>query len=207
LGGISLEAKPGETIALVGPSGGGKSTIINLLPRLFDVSSGRVAIDDIDVKNISLESLRNSMALVSQDVTLFNDTIAANIGFGKSAASHDDIIAAAKAADAHDFITALADGYNTILGEDGAGLSGGQKQRLSKATSALDAESESKVQAALDRLSKGRTTIVIAHRLSTVQKADRIYVLDKGKIVETGTHKSLSKKRGGVYAKLRNLQS
>jgi len=142
------------------------------------------------------------MALVSQDVTLFNDTIAANIGFGKSAASHDDIIAAAKAADAHDFITALADGYNTILGEDGAGLSGGQKQRLSiarailrdapillldEATSALDAESESKVQA--------------------VQKADRIYVLDKGKIVETGTHKSLSKKRGGVYAKLRNLQS
>jgi len=222
LGGISLEAKPGETIALVGPSGGGKSTIINLLPRLFDVSSGRVAIDDIDVKSISLESLRGAMALVSQDVTLFNDTIAANIGFGKNAASQEDIIASAKAADAHDFISLLPQGYDTILGEDGAGLSGGQKQRLSiarailrdapillldEATSALDAESESKVQAALDRLSKGRTTIVIAHRLSTVQKADRIYVLDKGKVVETGNHKSLSKKRGGVYAKLRNLQS
>ena len=222
LGGISLEAKPGETVALVGPSGGGKSTIINLLPRLFDVSSGQVSVDGIDVKDISLDSLRNSMALVSQDVTLFNDSIAANIGFGREGASIDDIIDAAKAADAHDFISQLPQGYDTILGEDGAGLSGGQKQRLSiarailrdapillldEATSALDAESESKVQAALDRLSKGRTTIVIAHRLSTVQKADRIYVLDKGKIVETGSHESLTKKRGGVYAKLRELQS
>ena len=222
LNGISLEAKPGETAALVGPSGGGKSTIINLLPRLFDVSSGQVSIDGIDVKNISLDSLRNSMALVSQDVTLFNDSIAANIQFGKASATRDDIEDAAKAADAHDFITALPNGYDTILGEDGAGLSGGQKQRLSiarailrdapillldEATSALDAESESKVQAALDRLSKGRTTLVIAHRLSTVQKAHRIYVLDKGKVVETGTHESLKKKRGGVYAKLRELQS
>ena len=222
LNGISLEAKPGETAALVGPSGGGKSTIINLLPRLFDVSSGRVSIDGIDVKNISLDSLRNSMALVSQDVTLFNDSIAANIQFGKASATRDDIEDAAKAADAHDFITALPNGYDTVLGEDGAGLSGGQKQRLSiarailrdapillldEATSALDAESESKVQAALDRLSKGRTTLVIAHRLSTVQKAHRIYVLDKGKIVETGTHENLKKKRGGVYAKLRELQS
>ena len=222
LKGVSLEAKPGETIALVGPSGGGKSTIINLLPRLFDASSGRILIDGMDIKDISLDSLRNAMALVSQDVTLFNDGIAANIGFGHHSASVDDIVEAAKAADAHDFISQLPEGYGTILGEDGAGLSGGQKQRLSiarailrdapillldEATSALDAESESKVQAALDRLSKGRTTIVIAHRLSTVQKADRIYVLDKGKIVETGTHKSLSKKRGGIYAKLRELQS
>ena len=222
LNGISLEAKPGETAALVGPSGGGKSTIINLLPRLFDVSSGQVSIDGIDVKNISLDSLRNSMALVSQDVTLFNDSIATNIQFGKASATRDDIEDVAKAADAHDFITALPNGYDTILGEDGAGLSGGQKQRLSiarailrdapillldEATSALDAESESKVQAALDRLSKGRTTLVIAHRLSTVQKADRIYVLDKGKVVETGTHESLKKKRGGIYAKLRELQS
>ena len=222
LNGISLEAKPGETIALVGPSGGGKSTIMNLLPRLFDVSSGRVSVDGLDVKDISLESLRGAMALVSQDVTLFNDTIASNIGFGKASASREDIESAAKAADAHDFITTLPEGYDTLLGEDGAGLSGGQKQRLSiarailrdapillldEATSALDAESESKVQNALDRLSKGRTTLVIAHRLSTVQKADRIYVLNKGKIVETGTHESLSKKRGGVYAKLRDLQS
>jgi len=171
---------------------------------------------------MTLSSLRGAMALVSQDVTLFNDSITTNIGFGDELASKDDIIEAAKAADAHDFISLLPDGYDTVLGEDGAGLSGGQKQRLSiarailrdapillldEATSALDAESETKVQTALDRLSNGRTTIVIAHRLSTVQKADRIYVLDKGKIVETGTHKSLSKKRGGIYAKLRELQS
>jgi subfamily B ATP-binding cassette protein MsbA len=222
LAGISLEAEPGETIALVGPSGGGKSTIINLIPRLYDVSGGDVTIDGVDVRHMTLSSLRGAMALVSQDVTLFNDTIAANIGFGDETASKDEIINAAKAADAHDFISALPDGYDTILGEDGAGLSGGQKQRLSiarailrdapillldEATSALDAESEAKVQAALERLSQGRTTIVIAHRLSTVQNADRIYVLDKGQIVETGTHKTLSKKRGGVYAKLRELQS
>ena len=222
LSGVSLEAKPGETIALVGPSGGGKSTIINLIPRLYDVSGGQVTIDGIDVKHMTLNSLRGAMALVSQDVTLFNDTIAANIGFGDELASRSDIIEAAKAADAHNFISQLPDSYDTILGEDGAGLSGGQKQRLSiarailrdapillldEATSALDAESEAKVQAALDRLSHGRTTIVIAHRLTTVQKANKIYVLDKGKIVETGTHKSLSKKRGGVYAKLRDLQS
>ena len=222
LSGLSLDAKPGETIALVGPSGGGKSTIINLIPRLYDVSTGQVSIDGIDVKHMTLDSLRGAMALVSQDVTLFNDTIAANIGFGDKSASSDDIIDAAKAADAHDFISALPNGYETRLGEDGAGLSGGQKQRLSiarailrdapillldEATSALDAESESKVQSALDRLSSGRTTIVIAHRLSTVQKADRIYVIDKGKIVETGTHKTLSKKRGGIYAKLRDLQN
>ena len=222
LSGVSLEGKPGETIALVGPSGGGKSTIINLIPRLYDVSGGQVTIDGIDVKHMTLNSLRGAMALVSQDVTLFNDTIAANIGFGDELASRSDIIKAAKAADAHNFISQLPDSYDTILGEDGAGLSGGQKQRLSiarailrdapillldEATSALDAESESKVQAALDRLSHGRTTIVIAHRLSTVQKADRIYVLDKGKIAETGTHKTLSKKRGGIYAKLRDLQS
>lgn len=219
---VTLEARPGETIALVGPSGGGKSTIINLIPRLYDANSGQVSIDGIDIKNMTLSSLRGAMALVSQDVTLFNDTIAANIGFGDTLASKDDIIESAKAADAHEFISALPHGYETVLGEDGVGLSGGQKQRLSiarailrdapillldEATSALDAESESKVQAALERLAKGRTTIVIAHRLSTVQKADRIYVLDKGKIVETGTHKSLSKKRGGVYAKLRELQS
>jgi len=139
------------------------------------------------------------MALVSQDVTLFNDSIANNIGFGDPAANRDEIIAAAKSADAHDFITALDHDYDTILGEDGEGLSGGQKQRLSI--------SESKVQAALDRLSNGRTTIVIAHRLSTVQKADRIYVLDNGSVIETGTHKSLKRKRGGVYAKLQKLQS
>ena len=154
-------------------------------------------------------------------MTLFNDTIAANIGLGDLSASQDEIRAAAIAADAHDFIQGLPQGYDTMLGEDGAGLSGGQKQRLSiarailrdapillldEATSALDAQSESKVQAALERLSEGRTTIVIAHKLSTVKKADVIYVLDKGEVVETGTHAKLSKKRGGVYKKLRELQ-
>ena len=222
LNGVNLEAKPGETIALVGASGGGKSTIINLIPRLYDVSAGQVLIDDINIRTLTLDSLRSSVALVSQDVTLFNDSVANNIGFGDSNAPHDEIIAAAKAADAHDFITALPKAYDTVLGEDGEGLSGGQKQRLSiarailrdapillldEATSALDAESEAKIQAALERLSNGRTTIVIAHKLSTVEKADRIYVLEDGKVMESGTHKSLKRKRGSIYAKLKKLQS
>ena len=221
LNGISLSAKAGETIALVGPSGGGKSTIMNLIPRLYDVDKGRVKIDGHDVKELTLSSLRRSMALVSQAVTLFHDSVAANIGFGDLSAPRETIIAAAKAADAHDFIASLPHGYDTIIGEDGDTLSGGQRQRLAiarailrdapillldEATSALDTKSETKVQAALERLSKGRTTLVIAHRLSTVKNADKIYVIDQGKIVESGTHKGLSKKRGGLYAKLRNLQ-
>lgn len=221
LSGVSLSAKAGETVALVGPSGGGKSTVINLIPRLYDVESGSVKIDGHDVRELTLASLRGSMALVSQGVTLFNDSIAANIGFGDLSAAREDIIAAAKAADAHDFISALPGGYDTIIGEDGGTLSGGQRQRLAiarailrdapillldEATSALDTESESKVQAALEHLSKGRTTLVIAHRLSTVTKADKIYVLENGRIAEHGTHESLSKKRGGLYAKLRDLQ-
>ena len=176
-----------------------------------------ITIDGKDIRNITLESLRASIALVSQDVTLFNDSVAANIGLGDQSASREDIIRAAKAANAHDFITALSQGYETIIGEDGDTLSGGQKQRLSiarallrdapillldEATSALDSESESKVQAALERLQKGRTTLVIAHRLATIEAADRIYVLDKGKVVESGTHKSLLRKKGGLYAKL-----
>ena len=221
LSSLSLTAKAGETIALVGPSGGGKSTLMNLIPRLYDVSAGCVKIDGQDVRDLTLSSLRRSMALVSQDVTLFHDSVAANIGFGDLKAPRENIITAAKAADAHDFITALPRGYDTIIGEDGDTLSGGQRQRLAiarailrdapillldEATSALDTDSEAKVQAALERLSKGRTTLVIAHRLSTVKNADKIYVIDQGKIVESGTHKELSKKRGGVYAKLRNLQ-
>ncbi len=221
LKGVSLEAKPGELIALVGESGGGKSTIINLLPRLYDVSAGSVTIDDVDIRKTTLESLRKNIALVSQDVTLFNDTVAANIGFGDLTASREDIENAARAAAAHDFITALPDGFDTVIGEDGDTLSGGQKQRiaiarailrdapillLDEATSALDAESEAKVQQALERLSNGRTLIVIAHRLATVQKADRIYVLQEGQVVETGTHKSLARKRGGIYARLKDLQ-
>ena len=222
LDGVSLKAAPGETIALVGGSGGGKSTIINLIPRLYDVSAGELTFDGHDIRDVTLESLRGHMALVSQDVTLFNDTVANNIGFGDMSAPIEEIISAAKAADAHDFISRLSEGYDTILGEDGDTLSGGQKQRLSiarailrdapvllldEATSALDAESEAKVQAALEWLSNGRTTIVIAHRLSTVQQADRIYVLEAGKVTEEGTHKTLAKKRGGTYARLWGLQA
>ena len=221
LRGLSLSAKSGETIALIGPSGGGKSTIINLISRLYEVQSGSIKIDGVDIRGISLESLRANIALVSQDVTLFNDTITANISLGDLSANQDKIRAAAMAADAHDFIQELPEGYDTMLGEDGAGLSGGQKQRLAiarailrdapillldEATSALDAASESKVQAALERLSQGRTKIVIAHKLSTVKKADKIYVVEDGQIAESGTHATLSKKRGGVYKGLKDLQ-
>lgn len=217
---LSLEAKPGQTIALVGPSGGGKSTILNLLARLYDVNEGHVSIDGTDIRDVSLSSLRRSMSLVSQDITVFDDTIAANIGFGDQMARQADIEAAAKAAAAHDFIMEQPDGYETRVGEGGGKLSGGQRQRialaramlrdapillLDEATSALDAESEAKVQIALERLTKGRTVFVIAHRLSTVRNADKIFVLDQGKIVEHGTHQTLMKKKG-LYAKLSELQ-
>jgi len=221
LSGISLEAKPGEMIALVGESGGGKSTVINLLPRLYDVGAGSISIDGKDIRGLTLDGLRRNMALVSQDVTLFNDSVAANIGFGNLSATREQIENAARAAAAYDFIRALPEGFDTIIGEDGDTLSGGQKQRLAiarailrdapillldEATSALDAKSESKVQTALETLGKGRTQVVIAHRLSTVKKADRIYVLENGKVIETGTHTSLSKKKNGVYARLKDLQ-
>ncbi|MEP3655319.1 MAG: ABC transporter ATP-binding protein [Litorimonas sp.] len=213
---LTLTASPGETTALVGPSGGGKSTIMHLIPRLYDVTDGSVRIDSQDVREVSQASLRKQIAVVSQEAVLFNDTIAANIALGDLEADRDAIIHAAKAADAHGFITRLPDGYDTVLGEDGAGLSGGQRQRLSiarailrdapillldEATSALDTESESKVQAALETLSEGRTTLVIAHRLATVQNADMIYVIENGRVVESGTDKEL-RKSGGVYAGL-----
>lgn len=218
---VSIEAKSGQTVALVGASGGGKSTIINLIPRLYEVSKGSVEIDGQDIRQITLASLRRNMALVSQNVTLFDDTVAANIGLGDQSADRETIINAAKNADAHEFISGLPNGYDTRLGEDGLSLSGGQRQRLSiarailrdapillldEATSALDAESEAKVQAALERLEVGRTTLVIAHRLSTVQKADIIYVLENGRILESGTHKALSTKKDGTYARLLALQ-
>lgn len=220
LDGVNLVARPGKTVALVGPSGSGKSTVLNLIPRLYDVSDGQVEIDGQDVRAVSLASLRGSLALVSQDVTLFDDSVRANIAFGRLDASDADIIAAAKAADAHDFIMDLPEGYDSPVGPRGGNLSGGQRQRLSiarailkdapillldEATSALDTESERRVQAALERLSEDRTTLVIAHRLSTVRDADWIYVMEDGQVREEGRHDDLLA-RGGLYAKLCKLQ-
>ena len=213
---VSFEIAPGTTAALVGPSGAGKSTIINLIPRLYDVTGGAIAIDGEDIRAVTLESLRRAIALVSQDVVLFNDTVRANIAFGRPGASTEAIEAAAQAAAADGFIRALPQGYDSIVGEGGTKLSGGQRQRiaiaramlknapillLDEATSALDSESERQVQEALRALKKGRTTLVIAHRLSTVLDADRIFVMDMGRVVETGSHAELLRK-GGLYARL-----
>ena len=216
LDGISFTARSGKVTALVGPSGGGKSTIINLIPRFYDPQSGNISVNGSDLKNITLKSLRQHIALVSQDITIFDDTVEANIAYGAPDASEDDVRLAAKAAAADAFINELENGYKTRLGEDGVKLSGGQRQRiaiarailrnapillLDEATSALDNESEKAVQAALQELEKGRTTIVIAHRLSTVQTADQIIVLDKGKIIEQGRHEELLK-NNGLYARM-----
>ncbi len=220
LDGVSLEAEPGKTTALVGPSGAGKSSVINLIPRLYDPSAGRILIDGQDIAAVSLESLRRAIALVSQDATLFDDTIAANIAFGRPSASAAEIRAAAEAAAALSFIEAAPGGFDAPVGPSGSRLSGGQRQRIALAraflkdapillldepTSALDAEAEAQIQAALDRLSAGRTTLVIAHRLATIRRADRIYVLDQGRIVETGDDASLTA-QNGLYARLRALQ-
>tara|TARA_R110002051_G_scaffold114257_7_gene186950 strand:- start:7852 stop:9609 length:1758 start_codon:yes stop_codon:yes gene_type:complete len=217
---VTLRAPAGKTVALVGPSGSGKSTILNLIPRLYDPQQGGVMIDGTDIRSVSLDSLRRNIALVSQDVTLFDDSVAANIGFGRLDADREAIIAAAKAADAHDFIMGLPDGYDSPVGPRGNNLSGGQRQRLSiarailkdapillldEATSALDTESEQRVQAALERLSAGRTTLVIAHRLSTVRQADWIYVLQAGRVHEQGRHDDLIAD-DALYAKLCRMQ-
>ncbi|MES2342219.1 MAG: ABC transporter ATP-binding protein [Pseudomonadota bacterium] len=217
---VTLEVHRGETVALVGPSGGGKTTILNLIPRFYDATGGRVTIDGTDIRDVTLSSLRAQIALVTQEPFLFDDTIRANIAYARPQASQDEIEVAARAAAAHEFIGALPRGYDTLVGEAGARLSGGQRQRiaiaraflkdapillLDEATSALDTESEAQVQAALARLMAGRTTILIAHRLSTVRGADRIYVIDKGRVVETGDHASLIKKRG-LYARLARSQ-
>jgi subfamily B ATP-binding cassette protein MsbA len=218
---VSLVVRPGETVALVGPSGGGKSTLLSLLPRFYDVTAGAVTVNGQDIRELRLEDLRARIALVTQEPFLFDDTIAANIGYARPGAAQAEIEAAAAAAAAHDFITALPEGYLTRAGEAGLRLSGGQRQRiaiaraflkdapillLDEATSALDTESEALVQAALERLMQGRATLMIAHRLSTVRNADRIHVIDGGRLVETGTHASLVK-QGGLYARLAKQQS
>ncbi len=218
---VSLSIRAGETVALVGSSGGGKTTFANLVPRFYHPDSGTITIDGHDIEALSLAGLRRNIALVSQEVALFNDTVAANIAYGQSAgASREAIESAATAANALEFIRAMPQGFDTLIGENGVRLSGGQRQRLAiartilkdapilildEATSALDSESEKHVQDALEHLMQGRTTIVIAHRLSTIENADRIVVLDKGEIAEIGTHAELLA-RGGIYANLYGIQ-
>ena len=217
---VTLNIPAGETVALVGPSGAGKSTVLNLIPRLYDVDGGTVSIDRTDVREATIESVRDAVALVSQEAVLFDESVRANIAYGRVGASDHDIEAAARAAGAERFIEELPNGYDTIIGEHGVKLSGGQRQRISiaramlkdapillldEATSALDAESERQVQDALRSLMRGRTTLVIAHRLSTVREANRIYVLENGRLAETGTHRSLLA-TNGVYARLHAVQ-
>jgi subfamily B ATP-binding cassette protein MsbA len=209
-------------VALVGLSGAGKTTLVNLIPRFYDVTAGAILIDGVDVRTVTLASLRSQVALVTQETVLFDETIAANIAYGAPGAPREDIEAAAKAAHAHEFIVETPGGYDARIGERGQRLSGGQRQRLAiarailknspllildEATSSLDTESELLVQDALANLMRSRTTFVIAHRLSTVRRADMIVALEEGRIVETGTHEELVSRPGGVYAKLYALQA
>ncbi len=217
---INFEIKPNETVAIVGLSGAGKTTIINLISRFYDPTSGRITIDGIDIREVTLASLRSQIGLVTQDIILFNDSIRNNIAYGLENMAEEKIVRAAKAAKAHDFITELPQAYDTPIGEKGALLSSGQRQRLAiarallkdppilildEATSALDSESERLIQIALANVMKNRTTIVIAHRLSTIRSAHKIFVIDKGRIVETGTHEELCR-ANGIYKKLYDLQ-
>jgi ATP-binding cassette subfamily B protein len=217
---LNLSVRPGETVALVGSSGAGKSTLFQLLLRFYDPSSGSIRLDGSDIRTMALEDLRRRIGIVPQDPVIFSANALENIRYGKSQASDQEVMAAARAAYCHEFLSTLPQGYNTFLGERGVRLSGGQRQRiaiaravlknpplllLDEATSALDAESERVVQAALEAAMKDRTTVVIAHRLATVQRAHRILVLDHGVIVEEGTHTSLAAS-GGIYARLATLE-
>lgn len=219
---ISITIPHGQSVALVGPSGGGKSTVCSLIPRFYDVTDGSVTIGGQDVRTVSLKSLRRNIGIVQQDVYLFSGTIRENISYGKPDASDEEIRRAAQLADLDEFVSSLPDGYDTFVGERGTRLSGGQKQRISiariflrdpdilildEATSALDNESERYIQRSLDRLSKNRTTITIAHRLSTIRDADRIYVIENGRVAEQGTHEELLGKADGIYAKYCRLSS
>jgi subfamily B ATP-binding cassette protein MsbA len=220
LRGVSFRVRAGQMLAIVGRSGAGKTTLVNLIPRFYDVTGGAIAIDGRDVREATLASLRAQIGIVTQETVLFDDTVAANIAYGRPAATRPEIEAAARAAHAHEFIEALDAGYDTVIGERGQRLSGGQRQRLAiarailrdspilildEATSSLDAESEMLVQEALSTLMLNRTSFVIAHRLSTVRRADLIVVLERGTIVESGRHDELMA-RGGAYAKLYELQ-
>jgi subfamily B ATP-binding cassette protein MsbA len=218
---VSFSIEAGETVALVGASGAGKSTLANLLPRFYSPDSGQILLDGVDIETLRLTSLRANIALVSQDIVLFNDSVAANIAYGRLAGTSEaDIVRAAEAAHAMQFVREMSEGLATLIGENGVRLSGGQRQRLAiaraflknapvlildEATSALDSESERNVQEALETLMKGRTTLVIAHRLSTIERADRIVVLDEGRVTETGRHSDLLV-ASGIYAKLHRLQ-
>ena len=212
----------GSTAAIVGPTGSGKTTVIKLLLRFYDVESGRICLDGQDIRDLSFDQLRGAIGLVSQDVFLFHGSVRDNIAYGTFDAPLDDIVAAARTAEAHDFIMELPDGYDTIVGERGQKLSGGQRQRISiaravlknppvlildEATSSVDNETEAAIQRSMERISRGRTMIVIAHRLSTVRNADRIFVLDNGQLREAGTHDQLATAHDGIYASLWRVQT